>query len=73
VAGQPYREELVRRLRLGGTPVAVEHGGHSIESAGFDLLLVHPDEAVATMDTTEPMWITVEGLQWPRHLRSGPL
>jgi hypothetical protein len=59
VAGQPYREELVRRLRLGGTPVAVEHGGHL-------------DEAVATMDTTEPMRITVEGLQWPRHLRSGP-
>jgi hypothetical protein len=43
---------------------------HSVESAGFNLLLVHVDEAVASRDTTEPMRITAQGLQWPDRLRS---
>ena len=35
------------------------------ESAGFNLLLVHLDEVVATRDTSEPLRITADGLQWP--------
>jgi hypothetical protein len=37
----------------------------TVESAGFDLLLVHLDEVIATRDTTEPLRITADGLQWP--------
>jgi hypothetical protein len=37
----------------------------SIEAAGFDLLLVHVDEVVATRDTSEPLRITDQGLGWP--------
>ena len=35
------------------------------ESAGFNLLLVHLGEVVATRDTSEPLRITADGLQWP--------
>ena len=44
--------------------------GSSVEAAGFDLLLVHLDEVVATRDTTEPLRITAAGLQWPRWHRA---
>jgi hypothetical protein len=37
----------------------------SIEAAGFNLLLVHLDEVVATRDTSEPLRITDQGLEWP--------
>jgi hypothetical protein len=37
----------------------------SIEVAGFNLLLVHLDEVVATRDTSEPLRITDRGLAWP--------
>jgi len=40
--------------------------GSGVRSAGFDLLLVHVDEVVATRDTSEPLRITADGLQWPR-------
>jgi hypothetical protein len=109
VAGTPYVDELVRRLREDGAGVEVERGGrgsaavrfrdprvphvitlwtsdrelaaavtnlgdcrnalwpdHTVESAGFNLLLVHVDEVVATRDTSEPLRITADGLQWPR-------
>ena len=39
-------------------------------AAGFNLLLVHLDEVVATRDTTDPLRITADGLQWPRDLRA---
>ena len=39
---------------------------HTVESAGFNLLLVHVDEVIGTRDTTEPLRITAAGLQWPR-------
>jgi hypothetical protein len=109
VAGTPYVDELVRRLRLDGADVDLRRGGrdtadvsfadprvdqritlrtseselatavttlgdecrdvlwpdHSVESAGFNLLLVHVVEVVATRDTTEPLRITAAGLQWP--------
>jgi hypothetical protein len=35
------------------------------DEAGFDLLLVHVDEVVATRDTTAPLRITPAGLEWP--------
>jgi hypothetical protein len=38
---------------------------HTVESAGFNLLLVHVDEVIATRDTTEPLRITAGGLPWP--------
>ncbi|WP_299960249.1 hypothetical protein [uncultured Modestobacter sp.] len=38
---------------------------HTVESAGFNLLLVHLDEVIATRDTTAPLRITATGLQWP--------
>jgi hypothetical protein len=31
----------------------------------FDLLLVHVDEVIAARDTTQPLRITADGLQWP--------
>jgi hypothetical protein len=37
----------------------------SIEAAGFNLLLVHLDEVVATRDTSEPLRIIDQGLEWP--------
>jgi hypothetical protein len=37
----------------------------SIEAAGFNLLLVHLDEVVATRDTSEPLRISDQGLEWP--------
>ncbi|MQA35088.1 hypothetical protein [Modestobacter roseus] len=44
--------------------------GHSEESAGFTLLLVHLDEVIATRDTTEPVRIGSLGLEWPRWPRA---
>jgi hypothetical protein len=41
----------------------------SIEAAGFNLLLVHLDEVLATRDTSEPLRITGQGLEWPQTLR----
>ncbi|WP_222194863.1 hypothetical protein [Modestobacter italicus] len=38
---------------------------HTVESAGFNLLLVHLDEVIATCGTTAPLRITAAGLQWP--------
>ena len=113
MAGLPYVEELIRRLRLDGRPLDVGYGAsrtvtltqrsddvdervrlvvsdpdlaaaltslgvecrdelwpdQSVESAGFDLLLVHVDEVVATRDVSEPLLITSGGLQWPRRHR----
>ncbi len=37
----------------------------SIEAAALNLLLVHLDEVVATRDTSEPLRITDQGLEWP--------
>ena len=45
--------------------------GSSVEDAGFSMLLVHLDEVLATRDTTSPLRITVEGLEWPDALRPG--
>jgi hypothetical protein len=39
--------------------------GSTIEVAGFNLLLVHVDEVIATRDTTEPLRILPTGLEWP--------
>lgn len=39
--------------------------GSTIQAAGFNLLLVHVDEVVATRDTTEPLRIDARGLVWP--------
>ena len=41
----------------------------TVESAGFTLLLVHVDEVIATRDTTQPLRITADGLQWPGQRR----
>jgi hypothetical protein len=41
----------------------------TIDAAGFNLLLVHLGEVVATRDTTEPLRITSRGLRWPTGLR----
>jgi len=38
----------------------------SVTGAGFNLLLVHVDEVVGSRDTTDPLLITADGLQWPR-------
>jgi hypothetical protein len=35
----------------------------------FDLLLVHVDEVIAARDTTQPLRITADGLQWPGQRR----
>ncbi len=35
------------------------------EQAGFNLLLVHLDEVLATRTVSGPLRITSEGLQWP--------
>ena len=35
------------------------------DDAGFNHLLVNLDELVGTHDTTEPLRITANGLQWP--------
>jgi hypothetical protein len=43
--------------------------GSTIDAAGFNLLLVHLGEIVATRDTTEPLRITSQGLRWPRDFR----
>jgi hypothetical protein len=37
----------------------------SVEAAGFNLLLVHLDEVVATRDTSDPLRIADQGLEWP--------
>ena len=37
----------------------------TVEAAGFNLLLVHLDEVIATRDPTEPLRITADGLPWP--------
>ena len=37
----------------------------SMEEAGFNLLLVHLHEVIATRNTTEPLRITSDGLVWP--------
>ncbi len=37
----------------------------TVDAAGFNLLLVHVDEVVATRDVTAPLRITAKGLQWP--------
>ncbi len=41
----------------------------TVDEAGFNLLFVHLDEVIATRDTTEPLRITSEGLQWPGQRR----
>lgn len=41
----------------------------SIEAAGFNLLLVHLEEVLATRDTSEPLRITGQGLEWPETRR----
>ncbi len=41
----------------------------TIDAAGFNLLLVHVDEVVATRDTTEPLRISTAGLVWPDAVR----
>src|SRR4051794_32845736 len=41
----------------------------AIEAAGFNLLLVHLDEVLATRDTSEPLRITRRGVTWPKLLR----
>ena len=41
----------------------------TVESSGFNLLLVHLDEVIATRDTTQPLRITADGLQWPGQRR----
>ncbi len=38
----------------------------TIEAAGFNLLLVHVDEVVATRDTSEPLRVDSSGLVWPK-------
>jgi hypothetical protein len=37
----------------------------TIEVAGFNLLLVHVQEVLATRDTSEPLRILPTGLEWP--------
>jgi hypothetical protein len=39
--------------------------GSSVEAAGFNLLLVHLGEVVATRDSSEPLRIADQGLEWP--------
>lgn len=39
------------------------------DEIGFNLLFVHLAEVIATRDTTEPLRITSEGLQWPGQRR----
>ena len=39
--------------------------GSTLEAAGFNLLLVHLDEVVATRNTSEPLRSTDQGLEWP--------
>ncbi|HSR26652.1 MAG TPA: hypothetical protein VLW53_24085 [Candidatus Eisenbacteria bacterium] len=41
----------------------------SIEAAGFNLLLCHLEEVLATRDTSEPLRITGQGLEWPETRR----
>jgi hypothetical protein len=41
----------------------------SIEEAGFNLLLAHLDEVVATRETSEPLRLTDQGLEWPEARR----
>jgi hypothetical protein len=41
----------------------------TVESAGLNLLPVHVDEVIATRDTTQPLRITADGLQWPGQRR----
>jgi hypothetical protein len=43
--------------------------GSTIGTAGFNLLLVHLDEVLATRDTAQPLRITSQGLRWPREFR----
>lgn len=66
----------VREQGLAATVTAIGEGcrdalwpDSSVEAAGFNLLLVHLDEVVATRDTSEPLRITDQGLEWPAILR----
>jgi hypothetical protein len=43
--------------------------GSSIEDAGFNLLLVHIDDVLATRYVTEPLRLTRTGLIWPEARR----
>ena len=65
VAGLPYVDELVRRLRLDGRPLAVGPAGHGTVRV---LSLVLGDEVV-TREATGPLRITADGLQWPPRRR----
>jgi hypothetical protein len=61
VAGLPYVDELVRRLRLDGRRLAVGPAGRGTVRV---LSLVLEDEVVRR-DATGPLRITADGLQWP--------
>jgi hypothetical protein len=39
--------------------------GSTIGAAGFNLLLVHLDEVVATRNVSAPLRVTRQGLEWP--------
>ena len=41
----------------------------TIDAAGFNLLLVHLWEVLCTRDTSEPLRITEQGVQWPETRR----
>ena len=79
MAGTPHVEEPARRLGMDHSAVEVECGprrtasvrfsDHTVESVGFTLLLVHLDEVIATRDTTEPLRIMADRLQWPGERR----
>ena len=74
-------EDIARRVEAiqvdaGGAVTAIGENcrddlwpGSSIDAAGFNLLLVHLDEVVATRDTSDPLRITGQGLEWPETLR----
>jgi hypothetical protein len=58
--------ELAHAVRSAGRDVRDDlWPGSSLEDAGFNLLLVHLDELLATRDVTEPLRLTREGLIWP--------
>jgi hypothetical protein len=100
----PYRDELLRRLRLGDPAAAalddqrirftssrrgevlvvapeddlaaaVQHLGEdsrdalwpdvTVDTAGFNLLLVHLEEILATRRVTAPLVVTRTGPTWP--------
>lgn len=58
--------ELAQAIRHTGRDVRDDlWPGITIEDAGFNLLMVHLDEVVATRDVTEPLRLTRDGLIWP--------